>query len=192
MKKILLTAIMITLMTTEIYAQLGIGASAGMLNPGMKKSDVSQSDFDPGWGYELFIRHNVAQFGDSLMVKARWSYRHYKTTIVLPNVLEIWFKFNYLTLDLLIDFIQAESFNLYAGLGASLVSVKAEKDFLEVTSTEFVPEILVGGEYYLSNNYSLFMEGSYLFGTIDDVGGQSIPMDGYRIVFGATMYLISE
>jgi len=174
------------------YAQLGLGASAGMLNPGLGKSENSQSQFDPGWGYEFFIRHNLAQISDSLMLKARWSYRHYKSTIELPNVLEIWFKFNYLTFDVFVDLLRSENINLYSGLGGSLVSISAEKDFLKVSETEFVPEILLGGEYILSPYYILFIESSFQFGSINDVEGQSIPMHGFRIVFGATMFLKSE
>ena len=192
MKKLILIAMLILAASSAGYAQFGLGASAGMLYPGIGKSDVSQSQFDPGWGYEFFIRHNLVQISDSLMVKARWSYRHYKTTTVLPNVLEIWFKFNYLTLDFFIDIIRSENFKLYSGLGGSLVSVFAEKDFLEVNATEFAPEIVLGGEYFLSENYNLFLEGSFQFGSVSDVDGQSIPMYGVRLVFGATMFLISE
>ena len=174
------------------FAQIGLGASAGMVHPGLNKSDVSDSQFDPGWGYEFFVRHNLAQIGDSLMLKARWSYRHYKTTIELPNVLEIWFKFNYLTLDLFMDLVKSEKFTLYSGLGGSLVSVNAEKDFLEVNNTEFVPEILLGGELFLSQNYNLFAECSFQFGSIGNVNDETIPMNGLRIVLGATMFLVSE
>ena len=174
------------------YAQLGLGASAGMLNPGFGKSDISQSKFDSGWGYELFVRHNLAQLSDSLILKTRWSYRHYKTTIELPNVLEIWFKFTYLTIDLFVDILRSKPFVIYSGVGGSLVSVRAQKDFLNVTKSEFMPEILIGIEYYLSQNYNLFFESSFQFGSISDIEGQSIPMHGIRIVIGATMFLISE
>ena len=85
------------------------------------------------------------------MIKARWSYRYYKTTIALPNVLKIWFKFNYLTLDFFVDLVKLEKFTLYSGVGFSLVSINAEKDFLKVTETELVPEILLGGESLLVN-----------------------------------------
>jgi len=183
---------MVVIYNASGHAQIGLGASGGLLNAGLIKSDVSDSQFDPGWGYELFIRHNLAQLSDSLILKARWSYRHYKTTIELPNVLEIWFKFNYLTLDLFIDLLKSENFVLYSGLGGSLVSVNAEKDFLKVTETEFLPEILLGGEYYLSQNYNLFTEFSFQFGSVGNVYDGSIPMTGYRIVIGATMFLISE
>jgi hypothetical protein len=100
MKKLMIIVVSLLIWNNIGFAQIGLGASAGMLHAGLNKSDVSDSQFDPGWGYEFFIRHNLAQIGDSLMLKARWSYRHYKTTIELPNVLEIWFKFNYLTFDI--------------------------------------------------------------------------------------------
>jgi hypothetical protein len=192
MKKILIIVVTLLIFTTISEAQIGLGAAVGMLNPGLLKSDVSESQFDPGWGYEFFIRHNLAQIGDSLMIKARWSYRHYKSTIELPNVLEIWFKFNSLSIDLFIDLVNSDNFVLYSGLGVSLVSVNAEKDFLKVTETEFVPEILVGGELSLSQNYNLFTEFSFQFGSVENVNNETIPFTGFRIVVGATMFLISE
>jgi hypothetical protein len=192
MKKLIVAFLLMLVLSTSGYSQFGLGASAGMLYPGLSKSDGSESQFDLGWGYDFFIRHNLVQLSDSLMLKARWSYRHYKTTIEIPNVLEIWFKFNYLTLDFFLDLAKSQDFTLYSGLGASLVSTNAEKDFTDVSETLFVPEILVGGEYRLSDNYNLFLESSFQFGSIGDVDGQSIPITGIRIVFGATMFLISE
>jgi len=192
LKKLMIIVVSIMVWTTVGQAQIGLGVSAGMLNPGLNKSEISESQFDPGWGYEIFIRHNLVQIGDSLMLKARWSYRHYKTTIELPNVLEIWFKFNYLTLDIFIDLLKSETLSLYGGLGGSLVSINAEKDFLKVTKTEFIPEILLGGELILSQNYNLFTEFSFQFGSVKDVYDESIPLTGFRIVVGATMFLISE
>jgi len=192
MKKLIVAYILLLVLSTSGYSQFGLGANAGMLYPGLSKSDVSGSQFDLGWGYEFFVRHNLVQLSDSFILKARWSYRHYKTTIEIPNVLDIWFKFNYLTLDFFLDLAESRDFTLYSGLGASLVSTNAEKDFTEVTETLFVPEILAGGEYRLSENYNLFLEGSFQFGSISDVDGQSIPLNGIRIIIGATMFLISE
>ena len=192
MKKLMIIVVSILAWTTIGNAQIGLGASAGMLNPGLIKSEISESQFDPGWGYEFFIRHNLVQIRDSLMIKARWSYRHYKTTIALPNVLKIWFKFNYLTLDFFVDLVKLEKFTLYSGVGFSLVSINAEKDFLKVTETELVPEILLGGELALSQYYNLFTEFSFQYGSINNIYNENISMTGFRIVIGATMFLISE
>ena len=191
MRKLMIIVISILIMTALGQAQFGIGSSAGMLNPGLTTSDVSEDRFDPGWGYELFIRHDLARLGDSTQVKARWSYRYYKTTIELPNVLEIWFKFTYLTLDIYADLLNDNTFVLYSGLGGSLVSVNAEKDFLKVTETVFVPEIVVGGELLLSDYYNLFTECSLQFGSVK-ADTDKIPLTGFRIVLGATMFLVSE
>jgi hypothetical protein len=192
MKKLMIIVVSILVWTTIGNAQIGLGASMGMYNVGISKSEISESQFDPGWGYELFLRHNVVQIGDSLMLKARWSYRHYKTTIEIPLVLETWFKFNYLTLDFFIDLTRSEYFILYSGVGGSLVSVKAKKDVLDVIETEFVPELVLGGEIWLSQNYNFFAEFSFQFGSIKNINDETIPMTGYRIVLGATMFLISE
>jgi len=192
MNKLMIIIVSLLIWNSTVQAQIGLGASAGMLNVGLNKSKVSESQFDPGWGYELFIRHNLAQLGDSLMLKTRWSYRNYKSTIELPNVLEIWFKFIYLTLDLFIDLYRSDFLVLYSGLGGSLVSVNAEKDFLKVTETEFVPEILLGGELLLSQNYNLFTEFSFQFGSIKNIYDETISMTGFRIVLGVTMFLISD
>jgi hypothetical protein len=191
MKMLMMIVVTLLIWNTIVQAQIGLGASAGMLNPGLNKSDVTETQFDPAWGYEFFIRHNLVQIGDSLMLKARWSYRHYKTTIELPNVLEVWFKFNYLTVDLFIDLVRSEQLILYSGLGGSLVSVTAEKDFFEVTEAEFVPEILLGVELLLSQNYNLFTEISFQYGSVKTEYDE-ISMTGFRIVLGATMFLISE
>ena len=191
MKKAILLWVSILISATSAEAQIGLGAAAAMLNPGFSKSDVSHSQFDPGWGYEFLIRHNLVQIGDSLLLKARWSYRYDKTTIKLPNVLEIWFKFNYLTLNFFVDVIKSKNFALYSGLGGSLVSVNAEKDFLKVAETIFIPEVLLGGELMLSKYYSLFTEFSFQSGSVK-TDYDMLPMTGFRMVIGATMFLISE
>ena len=192
MKKFMIIVVFIFIWNTMGHAQLGLGVSGGTFYPGLVRSEISKSQFDPGWGYEFFIRHNLVDVGDSLMIKTRWSYRHYKTTIELPNVLEIWFKFNYLTLDFFVDLIESKEFIFYSGLGASLVSINAEKDFLKVTETEFVPEIIIGGELILSQYYNFYSEISFQFGSVKNIYNENIPITGFRIVLGATMFLISE
>ena len=191
MKKLIVIVGLILIMTTFGRAEFGLGIGGGLLNPGLNKSDVSKSQFDQGWGYEFLIRHGFVQIADSIQVTARWSYRYFKTTIELPNVLEIWFKFNYLTLDIFVDLLESDTFGLYSGLGGSLVSVGAEKDFLKVTETAFVPEVVLGGELFLSQYYHLFTECSFQFGSIK-TGDDQIPLTGFRIVLGATMFLVTE
>ena len=191
MRKSILLLVSILILATSAEAQFGIGADAAMLDPGFNKSDVSQSQFDPGWGYEFFIRHNLVQIGDCLQLRARWSYRYDKTTIKLPNVLEIWFKFDYLTLNLFVNVIKSKNFILYSGLGGSLVSVNAEKDFLKVAETIFIPEVLLGGELMLSKYYNLFTECSFQSGSVK-TDYEVLPITGFRVVIGATMFLITE
>ncbi len=156
------------------------------------KSESSESQFRTGWGYELFITHNVIKIADTLQIKARWSYRQYINEIELPYILDTWFTFKYLTLNFLVDFYEFNNFALYTGLGASLVSARANRDFFDYTETTFVPELDLGLKWILSEHYNFFSELSLQYGNISDVFEEDIPLAGFRFVIGAVMYLAEE
>jgi len=186
--KLLMIAVIILLIQSA-KAQFGIGGAGGVLYPGLMKSESSGSQFKTGWGYELLFTHNVMQIADTLRIKARWSYRQYINEIELPYILDTWFTFKYLTVNLLVDISEFDDFALYTGLGASLVSVRANKDHFDYTETTFVPELDLGLKWILSQHYNVYSELSIQYGSISDVFEEEIPITGFRFVIGAVMYL---
>jgi len=191
MHRMLIVVISVLVFSSISLSQVGIGVSGGLLHPGIYKSEQSESQFNLAWGYELFFRHDLVHISDSFTVDARYEYRYYKTTIELPFVLDTWFKFKYLTVDFLAEFAASEQLNWYFGVGGSLVSVNAEKDFFYYTESIFIPEILLGGGWQIHTNYNIFSELSFQFGTLNNVLEESIPVSGFRCILGATMFLNS-
>lgn len=97
--------------------------------------------------------------------------------------------FDYLGIGLFMKFISFGDFDLYAGGGANLLTVQASKDFLDVTETLLMPEVSAGIEWNLSQHYNLFSQIDFQFGSImvrDDI----LPMYGFRLIIGGTMFLI--
>lgn len=189
MKKALIVGISVFVLSNSVFSQVGIGVGGGLLYPGLYKSEQSKSQFNSGWGYEFFIRHDLIPISESFKIDARYGYRYYKSTIELPFVLDTWFKFKYLTVDFLGEFAGSEKLHWYFGIGGSLVSVNTEKDFFQYTKSIFIPEMLVGGEWQLHTNYNIFSELSFQFGTLNNVIEESVPVSGFRFILGATMFL---
>jgi len=172
-----------------LYAQFGIGAAGGILSPGLLSSEQSNSKFDMGWGYELMLQHQIFHLTDSTAIDARYAYRQFKNQVTLPNILKTWFTFNYLTVNLLLDFYQWPNFALYAGAGGSLFSSIARNDFFNYTGTNFIPEINFGFKWVPTQNYTLFSEISLQFGSLADIFNEHIPVTGLRFVLGGIMFL---
>lgn len=191
LKKVILAAVLL-LFVPSLKAQLGIGAAGGILNPGLIESKSSASQFNTGWGYELFLHHNVVKIADTVQVRARWSYRQFINDIELPYILKTWFTFRYLSLNFFVDIKHSDVFALYGGLGVNLVSVRAQRDFFDYTETAFVPELNVGVNWILSQYYHVFSEISFQYGNLADVFDEDIPLTGFRVVIGAVMYLAEE
>ena len=189
MKKIFIIIVLLTISYNFSRAQFGIGASGGLLHPGFLEAEPSGSKFKAEWGYELFVRHDLIQIDESFSIQGRYAYRHFTNKIKLPNLLDTWFRFNYLTVDLLATFKRFDDISLYTGLGVSLLTINADKDWLNFTGTLFLPEIILGSEWMLSLHYNLFSEISMQFGSIKDVNRESIPITGVRFIIGATMFL---
>ncbi len=150
-------------------AQFGIGASGGISYPGLMKSESTDSHFNSGWGYELFLTHTLFRLSDSLFVDARYSFRQYKNPIVLPIVLDTWFTFRYLTLTFLTDIYQAGEIALFTGIGGSLLTSTANNNFFEHTGTSFIPEINLGLKWIPTQHYTIFSELSLQFGALSEV-----------------------
>jgi len=119
-------------------------------------------------------------------------FRYYRSQIELPFVLDTWFKFRYLTLNLFTDIVSDESLAFYVGLGGSLVTLNADKDFISITESIFVPELALGGEYFLSRNYSVFTELSFQTGSVNIDLDESLSLMGIRFIIGVTMYLLNQ
>ena len=172
-----------------LYAQFGIGASGGILYPGLLSSDQTNSKFETGWGYELLLQHPLFHLNDSLAVDARYAYRHYMNPAMLPNVLKTWFTLRYLTINLLVDVYRGQNFALYSGAGAALLSSEANRDFFNYTGTTLIPEINFGCKWIPSRHYTLFSEISFQFGSLSDIFNENIPVTGLRFVLGGIMFL---
>ena len=172
-----------------LYAQFGIGAAGGILYPGLISSAQSNSKFDTGWGYELMLQHQLFHLTDSIAIDARYAFRQFKNPVTLPNILKTWFTFNYLTINLLMDFYRWPKVALYAGAGGSLFSSRASKDFFDYTGTSFIPEINFGCKWVPTQHYTLFSEISLQFGSLADVFDEHIPVTGLRFVLGGIMFL---
>lgn len=182
----------IFLIVPASQAQFGIGASGGLLYPGLISSDPSGSQFKIGGGYELFFRHGLFSFGDSSIVSARYAYRYNQNMIELPYVLDTHFKFKYLSVNLFADIYKYCDLSMYTGFGVSLVTINAEKDFYQFTDTQFVPEIILGSEWMFYPHHNIFAEISFQYGQLKDVLGESISLAGIRFVLGITMFLVNQ
>ena len=189
MKKILIIVFIIFIALQDGYTQTGIGGSAGMNYYGIASSDPSASQFKAGWGYEVFFRHDLFKIGPSNMISARYTYRHHQNSIELPFVLDTRFIFKYLTIDFIMDVYKTEKFSVYPGLGLSLVTINAEKDWYQYTDSPLVPEIILGGEWRFADYYCLFTEISLQHGALKDVLGEDIPISGVRFILGFTMFI---
>lgn len=188
MKKQLIITVFLLWIITETKAQVGIGVGGGIIYPGFIKSDLSESQFELGAGYEIFARHKLFKISDNVNIDAKYSYRKYFSQVNLPFTAETRFAFDYLVFGLSTVFSGSESFQFYAGAGVSLTNVQAAKDFLEINETEVVPEVLTGMAYFFSKFYNVFMEFSFQYGAVK-VRDDTIPFSGMRFMIGATMFL---
>jgi opacity protein-like surface antigen len=188
MKKQLIITVLLLWSISEMRAQVGIGVGGGVIYPGFLKSDLSESQFEFGAGYEIFARHKLFKLSDNINIDAKYSYRKYYSQANLPFTAETRFTFDYLVFDLTTVISGSESFQFYAGAGVSLTNVQAAKDFLEVNETEVVPEVLAGMAYFFSEFYNIFMELSFQYGAVK-VREDKVPFTGMRLMIGATMFL---
>lgn len=183
--------IIILLLLTVVsgLSQTGLGITGTLNYPGFAESDLYHSHFGLGGGYEFFARHQLIRAGDSFTLHARYNYRKYVNDINLPFTATTRFYFTYLSVSVLYDIKRIKSFNIYCGGGLNLATINAARDFLKVTETGLIPEVLSGVEFYLSKNYNVFFEGTIQFGSVN-VRNDRIPLTGVRISIGVTMFLI--
>jgi len=185
-----LIVIMIILVSADCgLTQTGLGVTGTLNYPGFVPSDLYNSRFGLGGGYEFFARHNLIQFGSAIFFHARYNYRKYLNDINLPFTAATRFYFTYLSVSVLCDVKRSNNFNIYTGGGVNLVTINAARDFLKVTETSLIPEVLSGVELYLSKNYNIFAECAVQFGSVP-VRDDRIPLTGVRFAIGATMFFI--
>jgi hypothetical protein len=190
MKKLWIVMFFMLLAVKPGLSQFGIGAAGGMSYPGILESEPTGNNFKAGLGYELFIRHNLIRISDSFVIDGRYAYRHYTNEIELPFVLNTWFRYNYLTLDFLTTIKRIGEISFYTGIGGSLVTINADKDFFDFTDSVFLPEVILGSAWQIGSYYSCFVELSFQHSYINDVLQEKIPLTGIRLILGATMFLI--
>ncbi len=188
MKKQLIIASIFLIFASTASAKFGIGAAGGIIYPGFNESSLYGSKFGVGGGYDLFLRHTLLKFSDSLHVDARYSYRNYKADINLPYTEATRFSFSYLGIGVFMEFWHFSDFAMYAGGGGSLVTVQASKDYLAVTETLFMPELSLGIEWNLGDFYNLYSQFDLQFGSLM-VRDDALSLNGFRLIIGGTMFL---
>ena len=191
MKKILLIIIVIFSLNNSIWSQVGIGAGGGGLYPGLRKSDLHQSQFILGGGFDFFVRHTLSKLGEDNFITARYSYRNYFNDIDLPRSGKTRFIFNYLSVDVSIILKSFTDFDIYGGAGISLIDAAGEMHFTQnITETVLLPELLTGVEYKIGKYFNLFGEFLFQIGSIE-VQDDVIHLTGFRFMIGGTMFLIN-
>jgi len=192
MKKQLIIHLFLLFTIKLSIAQVGVGAGGGILYPGFLKSDLNNSQFEVGMGYDLFARHKLFEITQNMGVDVKYSFRKYASRADLPFTASTRFDFNSLVVDFMTNIKKISDWQIYGGIGLAMVTVSAEKDFLSVTETIFVPEILLGIEWVLSKNFNLFSEFQFQSGSVKISYSQSddhLPITGGRILVGGTMFL---
>lgn len=169
-------------------AQVGIGAGGGFFYPGLVESHASRSRFGIGAGYELFARHRLISFSGNVNMHAKYSYQNYYSNIDLPFTQNTRFSFDYLSVSVFMKIIEFYRIDVTGGAGMALVSVTASKDFLSVTETTLVPQILLGLEKTLGPDFNLYFNLVMQFGTVR-VREDNLPITGFKGIIGFTMFI---
>jgi hypothetical protein len=176
-------------------ATVGIGAAGGILYPGFMKSDLHDSRFIAGGGYEFFAKHKLIEFGPKFRIDARYAYRNYFCDIDL-TIGKIRFQFNYLNIELIIKIKRWHNWQVFTGSGVGLLSIGGSPRYHKsINETILVPEVISGIEYLFGNDFNLFAEFLFQFGSfqydLNRERRENIPVTGLRFVIGGTMFLSS-
>ncbi len=179
------------LLIAPIQAQTGLGVAGTLNYPAFFSSDLYNSRFGIGGGYELFARHKILEIGPGLVFNARYNYRRYFNSIRLPFTATTNFNFTYLSISILSPLKRSDTITVYGGGGVSMATITAARDFLRVTEVCLLPDIISGVELYFSKNYNIFGEICFQYGQVR-VSHDNIPLTGLRFSIGATMFLSAE
>lgn len=189
MKKILMIIIIWLCLFSMSSAQVGIGAGGGLIYPGFTDSDLYNSRFIVGAGYDVFIRHRLIKITKDIQLNAKYSVGKYFSDIELASVGKTRYHFSYLSVELLTPIKALNSFNIVGGGGVHLVNVTAVQKYTKDTNESMlVPSIIIGAEYWFNKNYNVFGNLNFQFGEFED-NRQNLPVHGFRFQVGATMFL---
>jgi hypothetical protein len=172
---------------TMSFAQVGIGGGGGLNYPGISASELHNSRFVVGAGYDIFIRHRLIKITKDLQLNAKYSVSNYFSDIDLSRVGKTRFNFNYLSIEVLMPFKSINSFVFIGGAGLHLVNVTAVQDYFESNESMIIPSVIIGTEYWFDKNYNVFANLNFQFGEFND-NGQNLPVHGFRLQVGATMF----
>ena len=172
---------------TMSSAQVGIGGGGGLNYPGISASELHNSRFVLGAGYDIFIRHRLIKITKDLQLNAKYSVSNYFSDIDLSRVGKTRFNFNYLSIEVLTAIKTINSFVFTGGAGLNLVNVTAVQDYFESNESMIIPSVIVGAEYWFNKKYNVFANFNIQFGEFY-VNGQNLPVHGFRLQLGATMF----
>lgn len=188
MKRIVIIGFIWICLFSLTYAQVGIGGGGGLNYPGLKSSDVANSKFKIGAGYDIFIRHRLFKIKDDFSFHGRYSVSNYFSDIELASVGNVRYNFSYFSVELLVPLKKIESFKLIGGTGLNLITVTARQKYMEDTNESIlIPTLIIGTEYWFNKYYNLFGNVNFQFGEFED-NGQDLPVHGFRFQVGATMF----
>ena len=187
MNKLLIIIFILLCLFSVGFSQVGIGAGGGLNYPGMSSSDLGGSRFGIGAGWDVFVRHRLLKLNEKYTLHAKYSVSNYFSDIDLARVGNTRFKFNYLSVELLLPLKFVESFNLVGGTGIHIVTATAVQRYFESNESLFFPTIKIGSEYWFNKNYNIFADFNFQFGEFKD-NGQNLPVNGLRFQVGVTMF----
>jgi hypothetical protein len=186
--------LIIGLLIIPIQAQTGLGGAGTLYYPGFYNSDLHNSRFGLGGGFEIFARHKLFEIKPDIVLHARYNYRRYYDRINLPSAGTTNFNFTYLSISVLFPLIRFNAVTFYGGGGFNMATITSSSSgyyFNKVAEASLLPDIFSGVEWYLGKNYNVFAEICFQYGQVR-VNHDLIPLTGLRFSLGATMFLIAE
>ena len=188
MKRLLLIIFLWICLFSLGFSQVGIGAGGGLNYPGISSSDLANSKFKIGAGWDVFVRHKLIKFSENYTLHAKYTVSNYFSDIELVRVGNTRFNFSYLSVELLLPFKIIESFKIIGGAGLNLITATAVQRYFESNESLLLPSVMIGTEYWFNKNYNLFGNLNFQFGEFED-NGQDLPVHGFRFQVGVTMFL---
>jgi hypothetical protein len=170
-------------------AQVGIGGGGGVIYPGFTSSDLYNSQFTVGAGYDVFIRHRLINITKEHQLTAKYSISKYFSDIDLTGDRKTRFHFSYLSIEVLTPVKSMNSIIFVGGAGVHIISINAVKRYVEDSNESIIiPSFIIGSEYWFNKNYNIFANLNFQFGEFRDYN-QNLPVHGCRFQVGATMFL---